>query len=318
MFRVLCLDGGGIRGAFTASVLEELEKSTGQPIAAHFDLIVGTSTGGILALGLGMGYSATELRTFYEDRGPFIFPHTSRFSRARASLRQLFNPKLDQEPLLKELKTILEDRQFGESTTRLVIPTYDAVESRIYMFKTAHSPRFINDLDMPATDVALATSAAPTYFRAAKSKSRTGAQYIDGGVWANDPSMVGLIEAMSFLNQTLDKIALLSIGTTTTPFTVAGNENAGAMSWNIGLIEVLMRGQAEASAAQVKLLLGERYHRIDFLAPEGEYAMDDGRHTKIEKLIALGRNQAQKKENLEPVKKLFLNGTHVDAFEPAV
>lgn len=316
MFRILCLDGGGILGAFTASVLEELENSTGESISSHFDLISGTSTGGILALGLGLGFSASELREFYENRGPNIFPHTSRFSRSWAILRQLFRPKLDQQHLSSELKNILGDRKFGQSTTRLVIPTYDAVEGRIYLFKTAHHQRFVNDLDIPATDVALATSAAPTYFRAAMTASRTGAKFVDGGVWANNPSMVALIEAMSFLDKSPEEIALLSIGTTTTPFTIVNHENAGAMSWNIGLIDLLMRGQAEAAEAQASLLLADRYHRIDFVATEGEYTMDNGRRDKIANLIALGRNQAQKKVNLEPVKELFLNGNQVERFVP--
>ncbi|MEQ8923600.1 MAG: CBASS cGAMP-activated phospholipase [Roseovarius confluentis] len=316
MFRILCLDGGGILGAFTASVLEELENSTGQAISTRFDLIAGTSTGGILALGLALGFSASELRAFYEERGRNIFPHTSRFSRARAAFRQLFRPKLDQGPLLQELYQILGDRRFGEAQSRLIIPTFDAVEGRIYVFKTAHDPRFVNDLDIPAVEVALATSAAPTYFSAARSATRTGAQYVDGGVWANNPSMVALIEAIAILGHTPDEIALLSVGTTTTPFSISKHENSGAMSWNVGLIDLLMRGQAEAAAAQASLLLGDRYHRIDFVATEGQFSMDDGRQDKISDLVALGRNQAQKRRNLQPVSELFLNDRPVEPFQP--
>jgi uncharacterized protein len=316
MFRILCLDGGGILGSFSAAVLEELENSTGQQIQTGFDLIAGTSTGGILALGLGLGYSASELRSFYEERGPRIFPHTSRFSRARAAFRQLFRPKLDQEILLQELKLILGERKFGEAQCRLLIPTFDAVEGRIYIFKTAHDPRFLYDIHTPAIEVALATSAAPTYFSAARSMTRTGAQYVDGGVWANNPSMVAIVEAIAILGRRPDEISLLSIGTTTRPFSFTKHENSGAMSWNVGLIDLLMKGQAEVAAAQASLLLGERYRRIDFLATEGHFSMDDGRRNKIKELIALGRNQAQKKGNLQPVRELFLNGQQVEPFEP--
>ncbi|UWQ83114.1 CBASS cGAMP-activated phospholipase [Leisingera caerulea] len=316
MFRVLCLDGGGILGTFTASVLSDFEVQTGKPISESFDLIVGTSTGGILALGLGLEFSATDLLDFYRTRGPTIFPHTSRFARTRASLRQLFAPKLDSDPLRIELSGILHDRKLAEATTRLVIPTYDAVEGRTFLFKTAHSPSLVHDADLLAVDVALATSAAPTYFRASEARQLTGSQYVDGGVWANNPSMVGLVEAAKFLAQPISEIAILSIGTTTTTTTIAQHEHSGALQWNVGLINLLMRGQSESATSQAKLLLGERYHRIDHVAPESMFSMDDGRVDKIEKLIALGRNQARKIANKTPVFDIFLNGEVARKFKP--
>jgi patatin-like phospholipase/acyl hydrolase len=132
MFRILSLDGGGIKGAFSASVLAQLEQDTGHRVAKHFDLITGTSTGGIIAIGLGLGISAREIRDFYAERGPTIFPGTSLVQRARAILRWLRAPKHSHTVLRAALEEVFGSRRFGESKCRLVIPTYDAIGGRIF------------------------------------------------------------------------------------------------------------------------------------------------------------------------------------------
>lgn len=317
MFRVLCLDGGGIKGAFTASVLVELELLCAKKIRDSFDLIVGTSTGGILALGLSLGFEAEELLEFYVNQGPKIFPFTGRLSRSRASLRQVFSSKLSAEPLEKALEEILGERRLRDAKIPLVIPSYDAVEGRIYLFKTAHGSNGRHDIDMRAADVALATSAAPTYFRAAKSKEKFGAQHVDGGVWANNPAMIGIVEAQAFLDKPLEEIHLLSIGTTLEPFNISQHVNSGVAKWNVGLLSLMMEGQSEAANAQASLLLGKRFHRINTLVKQGQYAMDDGRRGKIAELVQLGRGEAQKKVNRECVGKTFLNGAPLIQFLPA-
>ena len=123
MFRILALDGGGIKGAFTAAALATLEKETGLKAVDHFDLITGTSTGGILAIGLGLGFSAHELLNFYVEHGAAIFPSTGMIDRPGMIWRWLFAPKHSHAILRGELVKILGSRKFGESRTRLVIPT---------------------------------------------------------------------------------------------------------------------------------------------------------------------------------------------------
>ncbi len=315
MFRALCLDGGGIKGVFTAAALARIEDQTNKKIIDHFDLICGTSTGGILAIGLAMGLAAKDLLEFYRQRGPIIFPATSLVERYRGLLRQLFfGPKLSHDILKEELSSVLKDYKFGHAQCRLAIPSYDAVRGRIYIFKTAHDPRFVNDIKTPAVDIALATSAAPTYFAAA-SAQRDG-KFVDGGVWANSPVMVALVEAVSFLKKPLADIDMLSIGTTTQPFSIANNENASAVKWNVGLVNLMFEAQGESALAQTKLLLDGRLHRINFVSTAGRFSLDDASAKAIQDLTNLGWTEVEKKEHTDVIWSRFVNGTPAEPFQP--
>lgn len=132
-FRLLSLDGGGIKGAFAASVLATLEEDTGLSVVDHFDLITGTSTGGIIAIGLGLGLSASEILKFYVEKGGTIFPGTSLIHRGNGLIRQFIKPKHSNEVLLATLMEVFGRRKLGESRCRLAIPTYDALGGRIYV-----------------------------------------------------------------------------------------------------------------------------------------------------------------------------------------
>jgi uncharacterized protein len=305
-FRILSLDGGGIKGAFTASTLALLERETNCRAVEHFDLITGTSTGGILAIGLSLGFSASELLQFYVERGPEIFPSTGLRSRL-GWLRQIFGPKHSHEVLRRALADRLGERLFGEAQCRLAIPTYDAVTGRVYIMKTAHQPRALFDVDALAVDVALATSAAPTYFQAAVFPAHLGASYVDGGVWANCPAMVGVTEAIAFLGQQARDIDVLSIGTTFQPFNIASQRGAGAAGWNVGIIQLMFEAQVEAARAQAKLIAGG-FHRIDATVMQGEFALDRADADTIERLAIRGHAEASRRENLDVVRTRFLDG----------
>jgi uncharacterized protein len=314
MFRILSLDGGGIKGAFTASVLTAIEEEVGQPIGDYFDLIAGTSTGGILALGLGFRIPAKTIRDFYKNMGPVIFPATGRLG-IKGFLRQLFTTKHSHGKLRSALETVLEDRKLGQSKNRLIIPTYDAIAGRIFLLKTAHHERFKYDIDALAVDVALATSAAPTYFEAAPFPVYSGSSFVDGGVWANSPVLAAIVEAICFLAAPLDEIDVLSIGTTSEPFNVANNRRAGIIKWNAGMINLMFEAQAEAALKQANLLLNDRVFRIDVVTKPGEFSLDDASPQKIERLMSLGRGEGVKKANLEAVSKRFLV-TKAPEFKP--
>ena len=228
----------------------------------------------------------------------------------------MFGPKHSHDVLREAVTQVLGDKRFGESKCRLVIPTYDAIGGRIFLMKTAHHERFKYDYKALAVDVALATSAAPTYFKQSPFPEHEGASYVDGGVWANCPALVGVVEAQHFLNIPLEEIDVLSIGTTTTPFNIAKHVDSGVAQWNAGLIDLMFNAQVEAARAQASLLLNGRLHRIDVVTSPGQFSLDDARQEKVEQLIQLGRGEAVKKANLDVVRSRFLNHTPAAKFEP--
>jgi uncharacterized protein len=336
-FRVLALDGGGIKGAFTASVLATLEDSLGSSIADHFDLIAGTSTGGILAIGLGMGLSAKQMLDFYRKRGTVIFPITSFHQNLPRRLLHMFRPKYSQHVLLRELEsayfpvaqtgaqTSLWKRSWqwflsrfqrkhyvtkalGDSICRLVIPAYDAISGACHTFRTPHHSLLKADEFTNAAEVALATAAAPTYFSSAKVRNMiANSSYVDGGVWANSPAMAAIIEAVCYLDVSLDRVDILSVGTTEEPFTVKQFGRSGWLRWGRNLLDLLMNAQLASSIEHAERLVGSpRFLRINTVTPQGMYKLDGSE--EIDSLIALGNKTASNISILGQVKSRFLNG----------
>lgn len=317
MFRILCIDGGGIKGVFAASVLATLEEDLGYRAVDHFDLIAGTSTGGIIALGLGLGIPARDILSFYVSKGPKIFPSTSLIERTTNTIKQLFSgPKHSQQELRAALQDVFKERRLGESRCRLVIPTYDAIAGRLFVMKTAHHDRFRYDIKASAVDVALATSAAPTYFEASRFPAHDNASYVDGGVWANCPVMVAVTEAIAFLGQKLEDLHVLSIGATSAPFSIAKKVDASALEWNVGLVNLMFEAQVEGTLAQAALLLSDRFLRVNAVVPGGSFSLDDAKPELIEQLVVLGRGEAVKKRNSDKIRECFLNGRKVAPFSP--
>jgi uncharacterized protein len=306
MFRILSLDGGGLMGAFTASVLAALERITGHRSVDHFDLITGTSTGGIIAIGLGMGQSAAQILRFYEDQGAAIFPPAKGVGGWLKTLGNLRRPKFSPSALRQAIVSVVGDQPLKAARTRLAIPAYDASMGRIYVFKTPHNPDRTQDADTPAVDVALATAAAPTYFPAHRFPDHRGV-FIDGGVWANCPTMVGIVEAVAFCGQRLEDIHVLSVSTTNYPFRIAEPVHLGGLlGWGQKVIETFMFGQAQGAVAQASCLLRDRFHRIDYITESRIYAMDDAK--AVGELISLGRGEGEKFAHRQVVREKFLNG----------
>ncbi|MCG7597158.1 CBASS cGAMP-activated phospholipase [Mycobacterium sp. PSTR-4-N] len=313
-FRILALDGGGVRGAFTAAVLAEFEERTNTTCAERFDLITGTSTGGLLALALAMGHPARELCDLYRNNGRAIFPLDGRLSRLRGTLRQVFGSKFGQKALREQLTKVLGNEKLGGARTRLVIPAYDITTGRVFAFKTRHLERFRFDVDIEAVEIAMCTSAAPTYFPANLLPQRGNAAYVDGGIWANAPVMVGLVEAVGFLEVPLDRIDLLSVGTTSSVPSFSNELRSGLLGWGPHLSNLFMTAQAQGAVAMAQVLCRDRLHRINAAVPDDWMAMDNTK--SVEKLIAAGRAEAQKVANYAVVSERFLNATAVTPFVP--
>lgn len=293
-FRILSIDGGGIRGVFPAAILAGLEETLtgGKPISDYFDLIVGTSTGGILALGLSAGFDARQLRDIYMQRGRHIFPPTwdNVLGRAHRWLRNtIWNVgtyRYERDELERVLDDVVGTKLFGEARNRLVIPAFEGRFSEIAAFKTRHHTDYAMDWRMPMKDVALATSAAPTIFRA---HDRDGFTYVDGGVWANNPVMLGIIEAMTCFDVPRERIKVLTLGCGDDPYVVTkGMMGGGHWKWR-QVIFAAMRLQSLAATNQARLMLGpENVIRIDAPTTKPKIDLDDWRRSINELLPAVG------------------------------
>jgi uncharacterized protein len=268
-FQILSLDGGGLRGMFSAAVLAHLEEDHDIRIADHFDLIAGTSTGGIIALGLGLGMSPRTIVEFYTAHGPRIFCDRSKFRGARHWVRT----KYSTAPLRAALSDVLGDRMFGESSKRLVITSYNLGANDIYLFRTPHLPELTRDWRERAVDVALATTAAPTYF---PSLSLRGARLVDGGILANNPVMVAITEAIGPLRRPPNAIKVFSVGTTTdVPPHRRRLDRGGRLIWASAAADVLMRAQSDSATKQARHFLGaDNVMRLNPTVPTGALNLD--------------------------------------------
>ena len=326
--RILSIDGGGIRGIIPAMVLNYIEKKTGKPIASMFDLIAGTSTGGILALGLTKGnsdlsapmYTCAELVDLYRDpeRGGKIFTEF-----IPGSLDDVVQPKFTSKYRQKVLEELLKDSKIEEAIKEVYITSYD-IELRVPVFFTSNpkseSNNILENNDYSRTlckgfkmvDAAMATSAAPTFFQPYKTKSTetkldsTDYALIDGGVFANNPTALARTQVISShardnngeeLQQ--DQILVVSLGTGTMrrKYEYRDAKKWGQLKWLTPLIDVLLDGQSEAVSYQLYQLMetegeNKNYYRfqVKLDGDDGHDRMDNTSPKNIEYLKCLGNN----------------------------
>ncbi len=340
-FKILSFDGGGIRGAFAAGFVAETEKILGKPFADHFDLIAGTSTGALIALALAFDLPPKEIEAFYNDRGRAIFSARNDKPSAKPLKRMLFwlarrkfsalaqngvdinwllTSKYNPEQLKKALEEIFETKTLEDAKRRLVIPAVDLVKGQTIVFKTAHCPSMVRDRNFSAVNIALAATAAPTYFPPATIEE--GSAYADGGLWANDPALVAYVEAVRISEQckrevdvpfSSGDIRVLSIGAGRLRFHLHPSAtDSGIMYWAPELTDLIGLVQSQGVHFQLKHMIHERYHRIDFLVPNESWRLD---HVAvITDLIHLGREAAR--EQYAQIESEFLSmpGTRLSAF----
>jgi hypothetical protein len=289
-----------------ASFLASLEEDLPQPIGQYFDLIAGTSTGGILAIGLAMGLRARELLDLYVDRGPHIFGQgggaVSKAARRRwRSFKHIFAPKHDAGDLETELKSVLSGKRIGDASTRLLVPAWDADHRGVYIFKTAHHPRLKTDYRRSAVDAAMATAAAPTYFKRHRSADDVG--LLDGGVWCNNPIALAVVEAITLLGWPRESLRVLSLGCVEEVYMLDEAPGWGALAWDVS--RLFMDGQSHGAMGMAKLLTGHEYERDAIFrccphVPKDFFVLDDT--SKIIQLKGMGASSARKERSrLEPV-----------------
>jgi uncharacterized protein len=308
-FRILSLDGGGIRGAFPAAFLARVEEHLEYPIGRYFDLIAGTSTGGIIAIGLGLGLPARDILKLYVEEGPAIFDQQhgafENWVRRKArGIAHLLVTKHSSEPLRRALERVLHRRKLGESHTRLVIPAWHPVLERVYIYKTAHHPRLETDYKQLAIDAAMATAAAPTFLKPHMTESAV--KLVDGGVWANNPIGVATIEAVGMLHWAGDKLRILSIGTINEPGQLP--RLRGKLPMAASVTRLFMAGQAHNATGIAKILTGDVHERkaiwrIDQHAPDGRYTLD--KTARISEMC--DRAFAEAREQLPELRRHFFD-----------
>jgi predicted acylesterase/phospholipase RssA len=295
MFRILALDGGGIKGAFSAAVLQQFERQLGRSLIDHFDLTVGTSTGGITALALACGLKASRIVTLYKEDGEKIFPPAN--CGWTGLIKSIFDPKFDNGSLRAVLLKHLPDRPFLDLRHNIAITAFDAACARPVVFKTRYHVNLNGYPNLGVVDVALATSAAPVYFGAAKIGCGI---MIDGGVWANCPVMVAVTEALSLFRQNIGDIYILSVGTTTIPTFVSENaREGGVVHWARPATSLLMHAAKLGAIEQAKKLSKELV-RVDEVVEPDRFDMDDV--SQVDDLVRLGWNAGRQAWNkVEPI-----------------
>jgi patatin-like phospholipase/acyl hydrolase len=283
--RVLSIDGGGIRGIIPAKVLADLELRAGRPVAKLFDLVVGTSTGGILALGLtapgeggAPGWAAADLAELYVREGPRIF-HRSVYDRIR-SVEGALDEKYPSDGLVEVLRESFGELRLREAVTDVLVTAYDTVTRTPFFFRSARA-RGDAAQDWLLRDAAHATSAAPTYFEPVQLE---GFSLIDGGVFAANPAMCALAEVLRVREP--HDVLLVSLGTgqQTRPLPWKKVRNWGALEWARPVIDVLLDGQSDTVDFQARQVLEGSYWRIQ---TELRRASDHLDNASEENLVAL-------------------------------
>ena len=275
-FNILSLSGGGYMGLYTAHILAHLEARSGRPLRESFDLIAGTSIGGILGIAVALGVPMARVAVHFEQSGPRIFSNRGaprHFGHEMMdALRFVARAKYDNTELLKTITRICpEDLTMSKIPRRFLAPAVNLTLGQPHTFRTPHIPGHDKDNDLLVTDVALATSAAPTLFPLVEID---GHHFSDGGTYANAPDQIALHEAEILLGVPSDRINMLSIGTTTASYSFPppAHSSFGIREWmqDRRMIRMMLATQQQHVLTIMSQRLQERYLRID--ADQGRFA----------------------------------------------
>ena len=292
--RILAIDGGGIRGLIPAVVLAEIERRTGRRTAELFDLIAGTSTGGILACGLtrpaadgrGPAFRAADLIGLYESEGPEIF-HRSLVKRI-TSAGGYIDERYDDAGLNAALRRYLGATRLSETLADVFITAYEIERRTLFFFRSSRA-REDPTQDFTLVDAARATAAAPTYFEPARVRDVAGAQswaLVDGGVFATNPAMVAYAElAAAGRGPQIDLVVSLGTGSHTRRLPFEDVRGWGQLEWARPLIDVVFDGVADSVDFELEQLLPEgRYVRLQTPLDEASDDLDDASDRNLEAL----------------------------------
>jgi patatin-like phospholipase/acyl hydrolase len=340
--RMLALDGGGIRGVLPARVLVELERITGKPVASLFDVVAGTSTGGLIALALtkpnGVGapeFSAREVLDLYLKFGRVIFPRVrsmrsrGEFSSARAQVVQrigcLLSPQLFGNAryvatgLESVLETYLGTARLSDALSDVIVPAYDWRAGRAMIFNSRDA-REGTALNPPMTVVARATAAAPTYFPPVRFPVDPAREVIliDGGVVANNPSFIAFFEALRLerLQGREAKVVVVSLGTGRPPERAVTYKEVFSRSWlklAMGMLGVVFDGTSEVADELIARIVagrgpGSHYWRFQTELLGANLEMDDASDRNLGRLLELSEQMIdERRSDLAEIGRLLVD-----------
>ncbi|MFZ0964625.1 MAG: patatin-like phospholipase family protein [Terriglobia bacterium] len=276
--KVLSIDGGGIRGIIPAIILAELQKRLGKNLCEVFDLIAGTSTGGIIALGIGtrghngQPYTPDELLDLYVQNGPAIFKKN-----ILTPEKEVLFPKYSPDGLEKVLAEFFPATEFRTALTPLLVSSYD-LQAQLPFFFKSHRIASDPNYNWPVASIARATSAAPTFFPPFH-LTRGAEDYalVDGGVFVNNPAMAAYAEARALYPE-FAQVVVVSVGTGDRQDNIAYAQakDWGLAGWAKQIVPVFMDSVSEAVDYQLECMPGCTYHRLQISnLSTAENDMDD-------------------------------------------
>ncbi len=300
-FQALALTGGGYRGLFTARALQEIEDHIGEPIGRRFDLSYGTSIGGIIALAVAFEVPMQKVVEAFEKSGEKIFPPREKPTGSWGKGKDIFDHRSKPRYRSDDLRDVITSLIPGNATLNdaihaVGIPAVNVTTGKPQVFKTRHKAEWTRDWKYKVVDVALATSAAPTFFELAEVD---GQRYADGGLYANAPDLLALHEAEHFFGVPSTAVRILSVGTTTNMYSLSfdSGRELGVLDWmnDNRLFSVTISSQQQLVDQLMQHKLKDRYLRLDAL-PSNEQAKDLGLDVATEAarrtLTALGKRAA--------------------------
>lgn len=296
-FRILSIDGGGLRGIVPLMILKQIESESGKRIHELFDMVVGTSTGGIIVCGLlGSSDGRTPnltvdmLMNLYTSKAGEIFPNGNIITRPVRWAWNWIGPKFSAKGLDRNLSEYFGTLRLSNLIKPGIVTSYDIKNHEVVMFKSRLSGE--EELDAALKDVCRATSAAPTYLRSYRldfgGKERV---CVDGGVYINNPSMAAVADAIKAHGVKAENIEVLSLGTGTHPPKLKQSQRYGKIQWAAPISEVMMAGTSAAAAYECEYIVG-RHVRVQVkIHDEERKDMADSRPSTAEYIQSLVRKQ---------------------------
>jgi patatin-like phospholipase/acyl hydrolase len=309
-FRILSLDGGGLRGIIPVLVLKEIEKRTGKRITDMFDLIAGTSTGALIACGITVSddginpkYTLNDIERIYTEKGKEIFPKKNWLKGIVSGISSLKNPKFSEDGIQKVLHDLLGEKRLSDCIKPVFAASFDLYNNEALLFKYRQA---LSDPTRNARliDICRATSAAPTYLPAYNftynSKTRI---CVDGGIYMNNPAVGALVEVTKYHKEApynkpdleLEDISILSIGTGHYSSEIARKkvEGFGLLDWATNITDVMMQAVNQTSNYQAEELISdENFIRVNVDIDNPKYSdMADSADETRDYLIQLTNSQ---------------------------